>query len=95
MEDNEHPRHMTAYEKRLARMWIQECGESVEEVARRFLSGSFSWTNLTNALELGVAYTSHTDRLVALKDNGRAGQHPLARDSRDHPTKVQTEDRQC
>ena len=32
MEDNKQPRHMTAYEKRFARMWIQEYRQSVEVV---------------------------------------------------------------
>ena len=34
MADNEQPRWMIACEKRLARLWIQDDGESVEEVAR-------------------------------------------------------------
>ena len=50
--DNEQPRCMNACEKRLARMWTPEDGESAEKVARRLRRNR--WDPLADELDEGA-----------------------------------------
>ena len=76
MADNEQPRYMIACEKRLARLWVQDNGESVEEVARSLRRNRSSiWDLLADELDERVGIgrkkaldESGKDRLVALTD---------------------------
>ena len=76
MADNEQPRYMIACEKRLARLWVQDDGESVEEVARSLRRNRSSiWILLADELDGRVGAgrkkaldESGKDRLVALTD---------------------------
>ena len=52
MADNQQPRHVIACERRLARMWVQEDGETVKEIAQRLRrSRSSTWNLLTDELD--------------------------------------------
>ena len=76
MADNEQTRYMIFCEKRLARLWVQDDGESVEEVARSLRRNRSSiWDLLADELDERVGIgrkkaldESGKDRLVALTD---------------------------